>query len=74
MSLNPDNGKLLIDFILSKEGQEVLVENNLVSVRDDVKMDVDTSSIAQKNMKVDYDDLGENVNNYLKTFNNIFNK
>ena len=73
-SSNPDNGKLLIDFILSKEGQEVLVENNLVSVRDDVKMDVDTSSIAQKNMKVDYDDLGENVNNYLKTFNNIFNK
>ena len=32
---NEDNGKLLMDFILSKEGQEVLVANNLVSVRDD---------------------------------------
>ena len=28
---NEDNGKLLYDFILSKEGQEILVENNLLS-------------------------------------------
>ena len=30
---NETNGKLLYDFILSKEGQEILVENNLLSVR-----------------------------------------
>lgn len=71
---NIDNGKILIDFILSKEGQEVLVENNLVSVRDDVKMNIDTSSIAARNMEVDYNDLGENIKNYLDTFNKIFNK
>ena len=71
---NEENGKLLMDFILSKEGQEVLVANNLVSVRDDVEMKVDTSAIAAINMPVDYNDLGANLQNYLDTFNRIFDK
>ena len=71
---NLDNAKLLMDFILSKEGQEVLVENNLVSVRDDVEMKVDTSAIASINMPVDYDDLGQNLLNYLDEFNKIIGK
>ena len=71
---NEDNGKLLMDFILSKEGQEVLVANNLVSVRDDVEMQVDTSAIASVNMAVDYNDLGANLQSYLDKFNHIFNK
>ena len=71
---NEENGKILMDFILSKEGQEVLVENNLVSVRDDVEMQVDTSAIAAVNMVVDYNDLGANLQNYLDNFNKIFNK
>ena len=71
---NEDNGKLLMDFILSKEGQEVLVANNLVSVRDDVEMKVDTSAIAAINMEVDYTDLGLNLQNYLDAFNQIFDK
>ena len=71
---NEENGKLLMDFILSKEGQEVLVENNLVSVRDDVEMPVDTSAIAAINMTVDFNDLGENLQNYLDSFNKIFGK
>ena len=71
---NLDNAKLLMDFILSKEGQEVLVENNLVSVRDDVEMKVDTSAIAAINMTVDYDDLGQNLLNYLDEFNKIIGK
>ncbi len=71
---NPDNGKLLMDFILSKEGQEVLVANNLVSVRDDVEMKVDTSAIAAINMAVDYTDLGANLQTYLDNFNTIFDK
>ena len=71
---NEANGKLLMDFILSKEGQEVLVANNLVSVRDDVEMKVDTSAIAAINMEVDYNDLGENLQKYLDTFNKIFDK
>ena len=71
---NEDNGKLLMDFILSKEGQEVLVANNLVSVRDDVEMQVDTSAIAAINMPVDFNDLGANLQNYLDSFNKIFGK
>lgn len=71
---NPDNAALLYDFILSKEGQEVLVANNLVSVRDDVEMKVDTSSIAAINMPVDFNDLAENTANYLEQFNQMFNK
>ena len=71
---NPDNAKLLMDFILSKEGQEVLVANNLVSVRDDVEMQVDTSAIAAINMAVDFNDLGANLQNYLDNFNKIFGK
>ena len=71
---NEENGKILMDFILSKEGQEVLVENNLVSVRDDVEMQVDTSAIAAVNMVVDYNDLSANLQNYLDNFNKIFNK
>ena len=71
---NEDNAKLLMDFILSKEGQEVLVANNLVSVRDDVEMKVDTSAIAAINMPVDYNELGENLQNYLDEFNKIFGK
>ncbi len=71
---NEDNAKLLMDFILSKEGQEVLVANNLVSVRDDVEMKVDTSAIAAINMQVDYTELGENLQGYLDKFNEIFGK
>ena len=54
--------------------QEVLVANNLVSVRDDVEMKVDTSAIAALNMEVDYNDLGANLQSYLDKFNEIFNK
>ena len=48
--------------------------NNLVSVRDDVEMKVDTSAIAAINMEVDYTELGENLQNYLNEFNKIFGK
>ena len=71
---NEDNGKILIDFILSKDGQEVLVANNLVTVRDDVEMTIDTSAIAAINMPVDFNDLADNVDNYLEQFNTIFDK
>lgn len=74
-SPNQENGKKLIDFILSKEGQEVLVANNLISVRDDVAMKVDTSALAKKNAAVDYNALGEKLNSeYLPAFNKIWNK
>lgn len=36
-SMNTDNAKLLIDYLLSKKGQEGLIKNNLKSVRKDIK-------------------------------------
>lgn len=36
-SMNVDNAKLLIDYLLSKKGQEELVKDNLKSVRKDIK-------------------------------------
>ena len=73
-SQNVENAQKLYDFILSKEGQELLVANNLVSVRDDVEMKVDTSSIAAINLPVDFNDLAENTGAYLDQFNQIFGK
>lgn len=50
---NEANGKLLYDFILSREGQEILVANNLLSVRSDVAQSADVAAIAAKAMVSD---------------------
>ena len=74
-SPNNDNGKLLYDFILSKEGQEILVANNLLSVRNDVEMPgVDVAGIAASAMTVDLEALAANSDKILTTFDNIFKK
>ena len=48
--------------------------NTWLELHDDVEMNVDTSAIAAINMSVDYNDLGENLQNYLDGFNKIFEK
>ncbi|MBQ9433233.1 MAG: ABC transporter substrate-binding protein [Synergistaceae bacterium] len=74
-SPNNDNGKLLYDFILSKEGQEILVANNLLSVRNDVEMPgVDVAGIAKSAMTVDLEALAENSDNILARFDAIFKR
>ena len=51
---NEENGKLLYDFILSKEGQQVLIDNNLISVRSDIDQgDIDVPAIAAKALPCD---------------------
>jgi iron(III) transport system substrate-binding protein len=70
---NEENGKLLYDFIVSKEGQEILVANNLVSVRSDVEQPgVDIASISEHCMTINDQYLYENSNNILDTFDKIF--
>lgn len=71
-SINPVNGKLLIDYILSKKGQEVLVANGLISSRTDVKNALDTKSVIAKSNKVDLDDIREKGEEYMTIFNDIF--
>lgn len=70
---NMDNGKLLYDFILSKEGQEILVENNLLSVRNDVdQKGASADEIAKAAMKVDLQSLSDHSDQIIETFDNIF--
>ena len=71
---NEENAKLLMDFILSREGQEVLAANNLVSVRDDVETRADISAIAAAGMAVDCADLAGNMQYYMNEFNRIFGR
>lgn len=72
---NEESGKLLMDFILSKEGQEVLVANNLLSVRKDVKQKGESAeTIAKRAMKVDLQALATGSKDMLKQFDGIFKK
>ncbi len=69
---NEENGKLLYDFLLSKEGQEVLVANNLISVRDDVEQTTDVGELAEKAMETDMSELVENSEKNLGDFNKMY--
>lgn len=70
-----ENGKLLYDFILSKEGQEILVANNLLSVRGDVDQGgVDVDGIAASAMAVDLEALASGSDDLLTVFDGIFKK
>ncbi len=70
---NEENGKLLYDFILSKEGQQVLIENNLISVRNDIEQkDVDVAAIAAKAMDANLDDMVAKEEENSEAFDQIF--
>ena len=70
---NEVNGKLLYDFILSKEGQEVLVANSLISVRNDVEQsDTDVTGIAAKTIETDLEVMVEKEEENAEKFDKIF--
>lgn len=69
---NEENGKLLYDFLLSREGQEILVANNLVSVRNDVEQAADVATMAARAMDCDLSKLAAESEANLDTFNKIF--
>ncbi len=69
---NEANGKLLYDFILSREGQEILVANNLLSVRSDVKQGADVATIAAKAMVMDMADVVNKQKQNAEAFDKIF--
>lgn len=70
---NEENGKLLYDFILSKEGQQVLIENNLISVRNDIEQTgVDVEAIAAKAMDSNLNDMVEKEEENAEAFDAIF--
>ncbi len=69
---NEENGKLLYDFLISKEGQEVLVANNLISVRNDVDQTADVGALAAKALESDMSELVENSSKNLEEFNKMY--
>ena len=69
---NIENAKLLYDFILSKEGQEILVANNLLSVRSDVEQSADTAAIAAKAMPSDMAEVVKSSKENAAAFDKIF--
>lgn len=72
-SANNENGKLLYDFILSKEGQEILVSQNLISVRDDVEQaDVNVEEIAKKALSLDLEVMAGESDAILAAYDKIF--
>lgn len=72
-STNQTNGMLLYDYILSKEGQEILVANNLISVRNDVDQgDTDVDIIAEKALSVDLNAMSEKSDENLSFFDKVF--
>jgi iron(III) transport system substrate-binding protein len=72
-SANNENGKLLYDFILSKEGQEILVGEKLISVRNDVDQgDVDVDEIASKAIALDLEAMARDNDKNLAAYDSIF--
>ncbi|MBR4315265.1 MAG: extracellular solute-binding protein [Lachnospiraceae bacterium] len=71
-AINEVNGKLLMDYLLSKKGQEVLVANGLVSARTDVKNVLNAKNVISKSLKVDIEDIKQKGNDYITIFNDIF--
>lgn len=71
-SANPAGGRRLYDYILSKEGQQLLVDNGLVSVRDDVEQSADLSEIVEKAMVNNDEKLAADSEKNLKAFDRFW--
>ena len=71
-SKNIKNAKNLIDFILSNEGQSIICDYGYIPSKNGVTKDYNIKQIADKNVKIDYDVLYTNYNDYVTSFMKIF--
>lgn len=74
-SPNNENGKLLYDYILSKEGQEILVANQATPIRPDVAVGegtLNSSEIAQRAMVINDQELVDSKQDLLDKFDALF--
>lgn len=71
---NERNGKLLYDYILSPEGQALLVQSLLMSVRQDVEQpgNISLEAVAQRSMAVDLQAVAQNAARTLAAFDEAF--
>lgn len=69
----PETAKSFIDFTLSKEGQEIMSAQNVVSVREDIEGSENVPSINDvKILETDLDYLSENNDEITANFEEIF--
>lgn len=73
-SANQENGKLLYDFILSKEGQNVLVSTEVTPIRDDCTPEgsLTPSEISESSLKIDESILVSTKQETLDHFDQLF--
>ena len=69
---NMENAKLLYDFILSQEGQEIIVAQNLLSVRKGVKQNADVAAIGAKAMSSNMKDVVAKEDESKAAFDKLF--
>ncbi|RKX55073.1 MAG: ABC transporter substrate-binding protein [Thermotoga sp.] len=73
---NPEAAKKFVDFVLSKEGQKILVNyGQLIPVRGDVQMPVGVPSLDEllkRSYKIDWNDLKKKSDEIKDTFADIF--
>lgn len=70
---NERNGRLLYDYILSREGQQILIENHLYSIRDDVvDPSIPLQTILDARLPVDDQAISDAENGSLDAFDRIF--
>lgn len=70
---NERNGRLLYDFILSKEGQQILTEQHLRSIRDDVGEDeVSLQTLLGSRLPVDDQVICDTAEDTMDRFDAIF--
>lgn len=70
-SANMENGQLLYDYLLSREGQQILADGGLVSVRNDVDQRSAPDAIAAMAMDCDVKKLTESRDKAIAEFNEI---
>jgi iron(III) transport system substrate-binding protein len=70
---NERNGRLLYDYILSKEGQQILVEHHLRSIRDDVDdFGIPLQTVLDTRLPVDDQVVSDTMEDAMGRFDRIF--
>lgn len=73
---HPEEAKKFVDFVLSKEGQKILVEQeSLISVRSDIPVPEGVPSLEElleRSCSIDWADLEEETENIKDQFSDIF--
>ena len=68
---NEENGKLFIDYMVSKRGQELIKNKGLIPARTDIKSIFSSNKIQHKMNKKNIQDLIDNEEVYLKRYYDI---